>query len=106
LTTPVTAAYGGSFVLIILRPAQMSHSLTCKLPKGAECESLIQGLIERTDSVIDVVARELPKGFCARGCRTPIGKSVQLGAAFERNAAKVIVGSWSVCAPVRHGQWP
>ncbi len=36
-------------------------ALRCGL--GADAEDLIQGLIERTDSVIDKVSRELPEGF-------------------------------------------
>ena len=30
---------------------------------GADAEDLMQGLIERTESVIDIVSRELAQGF-------------------------------------------
>ena len=39
------------------------NAMAVRCGLGADAEDLIQGLIERTAGVIDIVSRELPKGF-------------------------------------------
>jgi serine/threonine-protein kinase HipA len=48
-----------------LQEIQRRHfnAMAVRCGVGAEAEDLIQGLVERTESVIDTVLRELPQGF-------------------------------------------